>query len=67
MTFDPFIVLLISYILIGYIVIKQLKFSDLWFGVALPFWPLVLVGKIISVIILAFIILIKRLNTNKHE
>lgn len=67
MTFDLFIVLLISYILIGYIVIKQLKFSDPWFGVALPFWPFVLVGKIISVIILAFIILVKRLNINKHE
>lgn len=67
MTFDLFIVLLISYLLIGYIVIKQLKFSDTWFGVALPFWPIVLVGKIISVIILAFIILVKRLNTNKHE
>lgn len=67
MTFDPFIVLLISYILVGYIVIKQLKFSDPWFGVALPFWPLVLVGKLISVIVLAFIILVKRLNINKHE
>ena len=45
MTFDLFIVLFISYILIGYIVVKQLKFSYPWFGVALPFWPLVLVGK----------------------
>lgn len=67
MTLDIFIVLLLSYILIGYIVIKQLKFSDPWFGVALPFWPLVLVGKLISVIVLAFIILVKRLNINKHE
>lgn len=67
MTFDLFIVLLISYLLIGYIVIKLLKFSDTWFGVSLPFWPIVLVGKIISVIILSFIILVKRLNTKNHE
>lgn len=67
MTLDLFLVFFISYILIGYIVIKQLKFSEPWFGIALPFWPIVLVGKIISVIILAFIILVKRLNTNKHE
>lgn len=67
MTLDLFLVFFISYILIGYIVIKQLKFSDPWFGIVLPFWPLALVGKIISVIILAFIILVKRLNTNKHE
>jgi hypothetical protein len=67
MPFDLFIVLLISYLLIGFIIIKQLKFSDVWFGVSLPFWPIVLVGKIISVIVLAFIILIKRLNTKNHE
>lgn len=67
MPFDLFIVLLISYLLIGFIIIKQLKFSDTWFGVSLPFWPIVLVGKIISVIVLAFIILIKRLNTKNHE
>jgi hypothetical protein len=67
MAFDLFIVLLISYLLIGFIIIKQLKFSDVWFGVSLPFWPIVLVGKIISVIVLAFIILIKRLNTKNHE
>jgi hypothetical protein len=67
MAFDLFIVLLISYLLIGFIIIKQLKFSDVWFGVSLPVWPIVLVGKIISVIVLAFIILIKRLNTKNHE
>jgi hypothetical protein len=67
MTFDLFIVLLISYLLIGFIIIKQLKFSNTWFGVSLPFWPIILVGKIISVIVLAFIILIKRLNTKNHE
>jgi hypothetical protein len=67
MAFDLFIVLLISYLLIGFIIIKQLKFSDVWFGVSLPFWPIVLVGKIISVIILSFIIFVKRFKTNKHE
>lgn len=67
MAFDLFIVLLISYLLIGFIIIKQLKFSDTWFGVSLLFWPIVLVGKIISVIVLAFIIFVKRFKTNKHE
>ena len=67
MTFDLFIVLLISYIFIGFFILKQLNFTDPWLGVALPFWPAVLVGKLISLIILAFIILVKRFKTNKHE
>jgi len=67
MTFDLFIVLLISYIFIGFFILKQLNFTDPLFSISLPFWPIVFVGKIISVIILAFIILVKRLNTNNHE